>query len=359
MTTPSYPSRPMASTSTVLLLLCCIFASAWTTSQQDEALTMDRFHRWMEQHGKSYATVDEKLRRFEVYRRNVEHIETTNREGKLSYTLGENQFTDLTDEEFLAKYTSRYVVPPPDMTSNEEEEAETVITTRAGDVLEGHGGNLSMLPESIDWRAVGAVTPVKDQGDCGSCWAFATVAAVESLNQIKNGNLVDLSEQELLDCGQYNCISGTASGAILWIWKNGGITTEADYPYTGKKGVCDKTKLNHHTVSVLTTKYVVSNNEQKLMEAVAKQPVTVAIEVAASFAKYKSGVYLGPCGYAHNHIVTIVGYGKDASTGKKYWIVKNSFGTSFGMDGYILFERGVPDPRGLCGIARFPVYPSM
>jgi cathepsin L len=145
-----------------------------------------------------------------------------------------------------------------------------------------------------------------------------------------------------------------------WMWKNGGIASEAVYPYTGKKGTCDKTKLKNHAVSGLRAcSRVVSNNEQKLMEAVAKQPVTVTIEVAASFAKYKSGVYTGPCGYAYNHIVTIVGYGKDASTGKKYWIVKNSYGTSFGMGGYILFERGVADSRGLCGLAYWPAYPNM
>ncbi|KAK1686312.1 hypothetical protein QYE76_047160 [Lolium multiflorum] len=357
---PSYLSRSLAST-IVLVLVGFLAASAWASTQQDEPLTMERFHRWMEQHGKSYPTVDEKLRRFEVYRRNVEDIEATNREGGLSYTLGENQFTDLTSEEFLATYTGRFVMPP-DMSGDEEDDADTVITTHAGDVVEGHavhGGNLSAVPESVDWRAKGAVTPIRNQGTCGSCWAFAAVAAVESLNQIKTGKLVDLSEQELVDCGRYGCDVGQATGAMDWMWKNGGITTEADYPYKGKLGTCDKTKLKHHAVSVRSCRRVVSNNEQKLMEVVAQQPVTVVIEVAASFHKYKSGVYSGPCGYAYNHIVTVVGYGKDASTGKKYWIVKNSYGTSFGMSGYILMERGVADPRGLCGLAYWPAYPTM
>jgi hypothetical protein len=142
---PSYLSRFVAS-AIVLLLVCCFAASAWGTIQQDEPVTMDRFHRWMEQHGKSYPTVDEKLRRFEVYRQNVEEIEATNRQGGLSYTLGENQFTDLTSEEFLATYTGRFVLQP-DMASREEDGAETVITTRGGDVVEGHavrGVNLSV-----------------------------------------------------------------------------------------------------------------------------------------------------------------------------------------------------------------------
>jgi hypothetical protein len=151
---PSYIPRFVAS-AIVLPLVCGFAASAWGTIQQDEPVTMDRFHRWMEQHGKSYPTVDEKLRRFEVYRRNVEDIEATNRQGELSYTLGENQFTDLTSEEFLATYTGRFVLPP-DMASHEEDDAETVITTRAGDVVEGHamamhGGNLSAVPEGLDF----------------------------------------------------------------------------------------------------------------------------------------------------------------------------------------------------------------
>lgn len=320
---------------------------------------MDRFHRWMEKHDKSYPTVDEKLRRFEVYRRNVEHIEATNRDGGLSYTLGENQFTDLTSEEFLAMYTGRFVVPGE---TGEVEDGEMVITTRAGDVAEGHtvhGNNLSAVPESVDWRAMGAVTPVKNQGQCGSCWAFAAVAAVESAHRIKTGELVSLSEQELVDCGNFGCSMGIANGAFTWIRKNGGITTEADYPYTGKKGTCDANKLQHHTVTVRDYRPVLRNNEQKLMEAVAQQPVTVAIEASEGFQGYRGGVFSGPCGFKHNHIVTIVGYGKDAATGKKYWIVKNSYGQAWGMGGYILMERGIADPRGLCNINFYPTYPTM
>uniref|UniRef100_M8CZ22 Fruit bromelain n=1 Tax=Aegilops tauschii TaxID=37682 RepID=M8CZ22_AEGTA len=133
MAAPSL-SRPVA---LAILLLCCLVASMRGTSQQ--------------------------LRRFEVYRRNVEDIEATNREGRLSYTLGENQFTDLTSEEFLATYTGRFTVPP-EMSEAGDDYAEMLITTRAGDVAEGHGANLSAaVPESVDWREMGAVTPVEHQ----------------------------------------------------------------------------------------------------------------------------------------------------------------------------------------------------
>lgn len=157
----------------------------------------------------------------------------------------------------------------------------------------------------------------------------------------------------------YGCDTGRSYMAMKWISRNGGITTEEDYPYKGTKGTCDSSKLKNHAVTVRGYSRVAPNNEQKLTEAVAKQPVTVVIEVAVSFAKYKSGVYSGPCGYDYNHIVTIVGYGKDAATGKKYWIVKNSYGTSFGMDGYILMERDYADARGLCGLAYWATYPTM
>lgn len=169
---------------------------------------------------------------------------------------------------------------------------------------------------------------------------------------------VSLSEQELGDCGSYGCTTGYANKAVLWIHKNGGITTEADYPYTGKIGTCDAIKPKHYAVTVNNYRSV-ARNEQSLMEAVVKQPVIVNIEANASFQTYKGGVYSGPCGYGYNHIVLVVGYGKDVATGKKYWIVKNSYGQSWGMGGYILMERGLADPRGLCNINFFPVWPTM
>ncbi|XP_062227029.1 ervatamin-B-like [Phragmites australis] len=345
----------------LLLTICCgLLTSSWATSSRttQEDLLMDRFHCWMERHNRSYPTADEKLRRFEVYRRNVEHIEATNREGKLSYTLGENQFTDLTSEEFLATYTGRVVLPE---VADDEDGGEMVITTLAGDVTEGGNAghvNVSALPESIDWRKLGAVTPVKNQGQCGSCYAFAVVAAVEGLHQIKTGKLVTLSEQQLVDCASFGCSTGISTGTFTWIRKNGGITTEADYPYTGQKGTCDAAKLKHHAVTIRDYR-ALRNNERKLMETVAQQPVTVAIEASAAFQDYQGGVFSGPCGFVHNHIVTIVGYGKDAATGKKYWIVKNSYGQSWGMGGYILMEKDIADPRGLCNLAFYPVYPIM
>ncbi|KAM3390778.1 hypothetical protein ACQJBY_012406 [Aegilops geniculata] len=324
---------------------------------------MERFRRWMEQHGRSYPAVDEELRRFEVYRRNVERIEATNRAGGLGYTLGENQFTDLTSEEFLARYTGRFA--PPEMSRHD---GGMVITTRAGDVAEGrypaHRGNLSAVPESVDWRAKGAVTPVRHQGGCYASGAFAAVAAVEGLYQIRTGKLVPLSVQELVDCDSRSphCKpGGTPAAAFTYIKMNGGIAAAADYPYTAVEGVCNS-EVEQVPVSVRGYRVLPydEQSEQKLLEAVAQQPVAVAVDASSfEFQSYKGGVFSGPCGFQTNHNLAIVGYGKDAATGKKYWIIKNSFGQSWGMGGYMLMERGIADPRGLCGINSYPAYPTM
>ncbi|KAM3371196.1 hypothetical protein ACQJBY_018526 [Aegilops geniculata] len=357
MASSSSRSRTLALT--ILLLLAASASSR--PSQQDKPVTLERFRRWMEQHGKSYPTVYEELRRFEVYRRNVERIEATNEAGGLGYTLGENQFADLTSEEFLARYTGRFA--PPEMSHDEE----MLITTRAGDVAEGqypaHRGNLSAVPESVDWRAKGAVTPVRHQGGCAAAWAFAAVAAVEGLQQIKTGKLVPLSVQELVDCDDLSshCQPGTPNTAFRWIAGNGGIATAADYPYTAREGNCNR---QVEQVAVPVRGYRVlpydEQSEQKLLEVVAQQPVTVAVDVSSfEFQTYKGGVFSGPCGFQTNHNLAIVGYGEDAATGKKYWIIKNSFGQSWGMGGYMLMERGITDPRGLCGINSYPIYPTM
>ncbi|KAI5010178.1 hypothetical protein ZWY2020_012315 [Hordeum vulgare] len=351
-------SRSRTHTIALAIVLLLVASASARPSQLDEPVTVERFRRWMEQHGKSYPTVDEELRRFEVYRRNVERIEATNRDGGRGYTLGENQFTDLTSEEFLARYTGRFA--PPEMTHN----GGMLITTRAGDVVEAHRGNLSAVPESVDWKAKGAVTPVRNQGGCEASVAFAALAAVEGLYQIKTGKLVPMSVQELVDCDSLSTHcnpGGTPATALSYIQRNGGIAAAADYPYTAQEGVCN-TQVQLVAISVRGYRELPYNeqSEQNLLEAVARQPVAVAVDASGfEFQTYKDGVFSGPCGFQVSHYVAIVGYGKDAATGKKYWIIKNSFGQSWGMDGYMLMERGIVDPRGLCSINSYPAYPTM
>lgn len=333
----------------------------------DDSSMIERFQRWKAAYNKSYATVAEERRRFRVCARNMAYIEATNAEAEaagLTYELGETAYTDLTNQEFMAMYTA----PAPAQLPADE----SVITTRAGpvDAVGGAPGQLPVYvnlstsaPASVDWRASGAVTPVKNQGRCGSCWAFSTVAVVEGIYQIRTGKLVSLSEQELVDCDTLDdgCDGGISYRALRWIASNGGITTETDYPYTGTTDACNRAKLSHNAVSIAGLRRVATRSEASLANAVAGQPVAVSIEAGGdNFQHYKKGVYNGPCGTNLNHGVTVVGYGQEAAGGDRYWIVKNSWGQGWGDGGYIRMKKDVAGkPEGLCGIAIRPSYPLM
>lgn len=175
---------------------------------------------------------------------------------------------------------------------------------------------------------------------------------------------MSLSEQEIVDCDSSSdgCNGGYTDYAFQWVISNGGITTESDYPYTsgstGTAGSCDYSKTSDDAVSILSYQDVTTYSESSLQNAVANQPVSVAIDASGSaFQLYSSGIFTGPCGTSLDHAVLVVGYGP-ASTGTPYWIVKNSWGTSWGESGYILFERNIASTAGLCGIAIEPSYPT-
>ena len=193
-----------------------------------------------------------------------------------------------------------------------------------------YGGALPSgpLPESIDWRAHAAVTPVKNQAQCGSCWAFSTTGAVEGINAIVTGKLVSLSEQELVDCDtahDHGCSGGLMDFAFDFILANGGIDTEADYAYKAEEHKCKIDKEARHVVSIDGHEDVPPGDEAALAAAVSRQPVSVAIEAdQRPFQLYVGGVFDAACGEALDHGVLAVGYGSEA--GQDYWIVKNSWG---------------------------------
>uniref|UniRef100_A0A0E0M4L0 Uncharacterized protein n=1 Tax=Oryza punctata TaxID=4537 RepID=A0A0E0M4L0_ORYPU len=337
---------------------------AANTDGEPATTMMERFQRWKAEYNRSYATPEEERRRFRVYARNVRYIEATNAAAGLTYELGETAYTDLTNDEFMAMYTA-----PPLRSAANDDAAMTIITTRAGPVDEHQPEvyfNVSAgAPASVDWRASGAVTEVKDQGRCGSCWAFSTVAVVEGIQKIKNGKLVSLSEQELVDCDTLDsgCDGGVSYRALEWITTNGGITTRDDYPYTGAAGAaCDRAKLGHHAATIAGLRRVATRSEASLQNAAAAQPVAVSIEAGGdNFQHYRKGVYDGPCGTRLNHGVTVVGYGQEAAAdgaGDKYWIIKNSWGKNWGDQGYIKMKKDIAGkPEGLCGIAIRPSFP--
>ncbi|CAK9315537.1 unnamed protein product [Citrullus colocynthis] len=298
----------------------------------------DRYQKWMSKYGREYKSREEWEQRFNIYQLNVQYIDNFNSLNH-SYTLAENSFADLTNDEFKTTYLGFKTDWLPDTWFRY--------------------GNMVNLPTNVDWRKENAVTPIKDQGQCGSCWAFSAVAAVEGINKIKTGKLMSLSEQELVDCdvasGNQGCNGGYMYKAFEFIKKTG-LTTEIEYPYRGIESVCNKQKVRYRTVTISGYEKVPVNDEKSLKAAVANQPVSVAIDAGGyDFQFYSGGVFSGNCGKQLNHGVAIVGYGE--ASNKTYWLVKNSWGTDWGESGYIRMKRDSTDKRGTCGIAMMASYP--
>ncbi|KAL5197833.1 hypothetical protein ABZP36_001345 [Zizania latifolia] len=309
-----------------------------------------RHSKWMAEHGRTYKDAAAKARRFRVFKANVELIDRFNAAGDKRYRLGTNRFTDLTNAEFAAMYTGYKPSPSP----SEEDKQKLPGFMYANTTLSSE--------DSVDWRQRGAVTDVKNQGSCGSCWAFSTVAAVEGIHQISTGNLVSLSEQQLLDCSNSGgCKGGNLGGAFQYMANSGGVTTEAAYPYEGTQGMC---RFGGSSSGVAATisgyQNVPPNDEASLAAAVSNQPVTVVIASSGSlFQHYATGVFTAnSCGNRLDHAVTVVGYGTEADGSGSYWLIKNSWGTTWGEAGYMRLEKDVASSsEGACGVAMAPSYP--
>ncbi|KAK4876481.1 hypothetical protein RN001_012903 [Aquatica leii] len=291
---------------------------------------------------KKYAHIAEEINRFEIFMENLKKIEAHNEnynKGLVSYTLGINQFTDLLHHEFL-KQTSGLI-----------NHKNILLNSNQTHFARGY----EELDSHVDWRSKGAVTPVKDQGYCGSCWAFSATGAIESHNFIQNRVLVSLSEQNLVDCSTINngCDGGNPTLAFYDIIRNKGIDTEKLYPYQDKRGQC---RFNPHSIgaSVSGYKVIAAKNEEDLKHAVATVgPVSVCID-ASDLRFYESGIYDNPYCSGLNHAVLVVGYGT-SKEGLDYWIVKNSWGTSWGEQGYALMSRNKNNQCGIASQASYPV----
>jgi C1A family cysteine protease len=310
-----------------------------TFSSETEAL----FARFKLEHGKAYYDQQEESYRKGVFAANLEMIRSHNEEhaaGKHTFTMAMNEFGDLTFEEFHAKYTGYKGLRHQVLHSKNIVDLSHVEAA-----------------DSIDWEAKGAVTPVKNQGQCGSCWAFSTTGAIEGAWKIAKGELVSLSEQELMDCsrpeGNESCNGGLMDQAFEFVIKNKGICTESAYPYKMR----DSNTCNTCTSVASISSYVdVGHTEDDLAKAVTQQPVAVAIEADQSaFQFYSSGVLTAACGTNLDHGVLAVGYGE--LDGTAYWKVKNSWGASWGLKGYILLEKGKKQQGGQCGILLAASYP--
>ncbi|KAK0577131.1 hypothetical protein LWI29_028249 [Acer saccharum] len=311
----------------------------------------DLFEQWLSKFEKAYESLEEKLKRFEIFKDNLLHIDETNKKVE-NYWLGLNEFADLSHEEFKKMYLG-LTIDQNDLSRRREshdDDQEDEFTYE----------NVADLPKSVDWRKKGAVTPVKNQGSCGSCWAFSTVAAVEGINQIVTGNLTSLSEQELIDCDKtYNngCNGGLMDYAFAYIVSNGGLHKEEDYPYIMEESTCELKKEESETVTISGYRDVPQNNEQSLLKALVNQPLSVAIDASGrDFQFYSGGVFDGHCGTSLDHGVAAVGYG--STKGSNYIIVKNSWGPKWGEKGYIRMKMKTGKPEGLCGINKMASYPT-
>lgn len=311
----------------------------------------------MARFGRAYKDADEKARRQEVFGANARHVDAVNRSGNRTYTLGLNHFSDLTDHEFLQQHLGyRHHQPGPGGLLRPEDQDMSKATA-----LADYGQD---VPDSVDWRAQGAVTEIKNQRSCGSCWAFAAVAATEGLVKIATGNLISMSEQQVLDCtgGGNTCDGGDINAALRYVAASGGLQPEAAYAYAAQKGACRGASPANSAASVGGARFArLGGDEGALRGLAAGQPVAVALEASEpDFRHYKSGVYAGSasCGRRLNHGVTVVGYGAEDDSGDEYWVVKNQWGTLWGEKGYMRVARG--DVAGAnCGIASYAYYPTM
>ncbi|KAL2593143.1 hypothetical protein AAZX31_12G122900 [Glycine max] len=322
-----------------LFLLLALGIPQMMSRKLHETSMRERHEQWMAEYGKVYKDAAEKEKRFLIFKHNVEFIESFNAAANKPYKLGVNHLADLTVEEFKA---SRNGLKRPYELSTTPFKYE----------------NVTAIPAAIDWRTKGAVTSIKDQGQW-SCWAFSTVAATEGIHQITTGKLVSLSEQELVDCDtkgvDQGCEGGYMEDGFEFIIKNGGITSEANYPYKAVDGKCNK--ATSPVAQIKGYEKVPPNSEKTLQKAVANQPVSVSIDAnGEGFMFYSSGIYNGECGTELDHGVTAVGYG--IANGTDYWLVKNSWGTQWGEKGYVRMQRGVAAKHGLCGIALDSSYPT-
>ncbi|XP_063055372.1 cathepsin K [Engraulis encrasicolus] len=330
------------------IILCVCMTLVGAALAHLNHLSLDReWDSWKLEHRKEYNGLGEESIRRSIWEKNMLMIEAHNQEYELgihTYELGMNHLGDMTLEEVREKLMG----------------LQTPMYRDPNNTFTPDVRDYQRLPKSVDYRKQGYVSSVKNQGGCGSCWAFSTVGSLEGQMMKTTGQLVDLSPQNLVDCVKENdgCGGGYMTNAFKYVISNGGIDSEQAYPYAGVDQECAYTESGR-AATIKGYKEVKEGDERALTVAVAKVgPVAIGIDASlGTFLYYKKGVYFDrDCDKENiNHAVLAVGYGVTAK-GKKYWIVKNSWGEEWGNQGYILMAR---NRNNACGIANLASYPIM
>lgn len=320
----------------VIFLVALLAGAAYATT---EAEYQAQFTAWMQQYKKSYGHEEFRMR-YQIWRENVNFIENF----KGEHQVAMNEFGDLSKTEF-AKYYLGFR-----MNAN---------AAKGEHAIESTGPSSTAVPAAVNWVSRGAVTGIKNQGQCGSCWSFSTTGSTEGCHKISGKSLVGLSEQNLVDCsvrqGNQGCNGGLMTQAMEYIISNNGIDSEASYPYTATGPNSCNFRASNVAATLSSYTNVQSGDESDLVAKIVDGPVSVAIDAShSSFQMYSGGVYYEPdCSSTQlDHGVLAVGYGVD--NGKDYYLVKNSWGTSWGMQGYIEMSR---NRQNNCGIATSATLP--
>jgi len=354
----------------------------------------ERYQSWVDEYKIEVHDNEHFRGMFDKWLENHKYIEEVNARN-LTYSLGHNQFSGMDTQEFNQylgysnqdgllgrKFNPEKIKKTFDTTRclyscvKHNKEVSTLKTVECvTGCLDSDLLTVGSLPDGVDWVTNGAVTAVKNQGQCGSCWSFSTTGALEGAFYLKTGSLDSFSEQQLVDCDtrqnkenkgkDMGCNGGLMDNAFSWIQKNKGLCTEASYPYesgtTKTPGSC-QTSCDVVSGSEITSfTDVTPNSDEAMMTALSQQPVSIAIEAdQKDFQLYKTGVFTGSCGTNLDHGVLAVGYGT-SEDGTDFYKVKNSWGTTWGDDGYILLGRGDDFNKGSgqCGMLLSASYPEV